>query len=74
MRSPDRRGDIGIVVEAQKPGGLLVEDTPKSLARGTTEILKEVPRYIYRDLSGNAISKQEARTIIKATWGDVEYN
>lgn len=39
--------------------------------RGTN---KEVPRYVYRDLSGNPISKQEARTIIKATWGDVEYN
>lgn len=39
--------------------------------RGTN---KEMPRYVYRDLSGNPISKQEARTIIKATWGDVEYN
>ena len=39
-------------------------------ARGTNK----VPRYVYRDLSGNPISKKEARTIIKATWGEVEYN
>ena len=39
--------------------------------RGTNN---EIPRYVYRDLSGNPISKQEARTIIRATWGDEKYD
>ena len=29
--------------------------------------------YVFRDLSGNPISKAEARAIIQATWGDVSY-
>ena len=33
-----------------------------------------VPHYVFRDLSGNPISKKEAKGIIKAEWGHVEYN
>lgn len=32
------------------------------------------PRYVFRDLSGNPISKAEAKTIIQARWGDVSYS
>lgn len=30
--------------------------------------------YVYRDLSGNPISKHEAKTIIEARWGDASYS
>jgi len=29
------------------------------------------PHYVFRDLSGNPISKAEAKAMITATWGDV---
>ncbi len=32
------------------------------------------PRYVFRDLSGNPISKTEAKTIIQAKWGNVSYS
>ena len=32
------------------------------------------PRYVFRDLSGNPISKKEAKPIITATWGHVDYS
>lgn len=32
------------------------------------------PHYVFRDLSGNPISKTEAKAIITATWGDVSYS
>jgi len=32
------------------------------------------PRYVFRDLSGNPISKAEAKAMITATWGDVDYS
>lgn len=31
------------------------------------------PQYVFRDLSGNPISKPEAKAIIMATWGGVKY-
>ena len=31
------------------------------------------PRYVFRDLEGNPISKAEARAIIQAKWGDRKY-
>lgn len=31
------------------------------------------PRYVFRDLQGNPISKAEARAIIKARWGHLQY-
>lgn len=31
------------------------------------------PQYVFRDLSGNPISKAEAKAIIRAKWGDVKY-
>ena len=31
------------------------------------------PQYVFRDLSGNPISKAEAKAIIQAKWGDVDY-
>lgn len=31
------------------------------------------PQYTFRDLSGNPISKAEAKAIIQAKWGDVDY-
>lgn len=31
------------------------------------------PQYVFRDLSGNPISKAEAKTIIQSKWGDVSY-
>jgi hypothetical protein len=31
------------------------------------------PQYVFRDLSGNPISKAEAKAIIMATWGGVKY-
>ncbi len=31
------------------------------------------PSYVFRDLSGNPISKAEAKAIIQAKWGDVSY-
>jgi transposase len=31
------------------------------------------PQYVFRDLSGNPISKREAKAIIQATWGAVSY-
>ena len=31
-------------------------------------------RYVFRDLSGNPISKAEAKAIIQARWGDVSYS
>jgi transposase len=31
------------------------------------------PQYVFRDLSGNPISKVEARALIVAKWGEVEY-
>ena len=32
------------------------------------------PRYVFRDLSGNPISKAEAKAIIQARWGNVSYS
>jgi transposase len=32
------------------------------------------PHYVFRDLSGNPISKKEAKAMITATWGDVDYS
>jgi transposase len=32
------------------------------------------PHYVFRDLSGNPISKAEAKAMIRATWGDVDYS
>jgi transposase len=32
------------------------------------------PHYVFRDLSGNPISKAEAKAIITATWGNVDYS
>lgn len=32
------------------------------------------PYYVFKDLSGNPISKREAKTIIEAKWGNVSYN
>jgi transposase len=32
------------------------------------------PHYVFRDLSGNPISKAEARAIIQAKWGEVSYS
>jgi transposase len=32
------------------------------------------PHYVFRDLSGNPISKTEARAIIQARWGNVSYS
>lgn len=32
------------------------------------------PHYVFRDLSGNPISKVEAKAIITATWGHVDYS
>lgn len=32
------------------------------------------PRYVFRDLSGNPISKAEAKAMITATWGGVDYS
>ena len=32
------------------------------------------PHYVFRDLSGNPISKTEAKAMITATWGDVSYS
>ena len=32
------------------------------------------PRYVFRDLEGNPISKAEARAIIQAKWGDRKYS
>ena len=32
------------------------------------------PQYVFRDLSGNPISKVEARAMIVAKWGDVAYD
>jgi len=32
------------------------------------------PQYVFRDLSGNPISKTEAKAIIQAKWGTVDYN
>ncbi|MFH1866158.1 MAG: transposase [Candidatus Eisenbacteria bacterium] len=32
------------------------------------------PHYVFRDLSGNPISKAEAKAMITATWGDVDYS
>ncbi len=32
------------------------------------------PHYVFRDLSGNPISKAEAKAMITATWGDVSYS
>jgi len=32
------------------------------------------PHYVFRDLSGNPISKSEAKAIIQAKWGDVTYS
>ena len=32
------------------------------------------PRYVFRDLSGNPISKTEAKAIITATWGGIDYS
>ena len=31
------------------------------------------PRYVFRDLEGNPISKAEAKAIIQAKWGDRKY-
>jgi transposase len=31
------------------------------------------PHHVFRDLSGNPISKAEARAIIQATWGHIKY-
>ena len=31
------------------------------------------PHYVFRDLSGNPISKAEAKAIIQAKWGDAKY-
>jgi len=32
------------------------------------------PHYVFRDLSGNPISKAEAKAMITATWGNVDYS
>ena len=32
------------------------------------------PRYVFKDLSGNPISKAEAKAIIQAKWGNVSYS
>jgi transposase len=32
------------------------------------------PHYVFRDLSGNPISKTEAKAMITATWGGVDYS
>jgi len=32
------------------------------------------PYYVFRDLSGNPISKSEAKAIIQAKWGEVAYS
>jgi len=41
------------------------------LGEGTT--LRR-PKYVFKDLSGNPISKAEAKAIIQAKWGDVSYS
>ena len=45
----------------------------KQLKQAKTNRLPH-PHYVFRDLSGNPISKTEARTIIQATWGDASYS
>ncbi|MFH1690463.1 MAG: IS110 family transposase [Candidatus Eisenbacteria bacterium] len=47
----------------------LMKELKQAEARKTTR-----PHYVFRDLSGNPISKTEAKAMITATWGDVDYS
>jgi transposase len=39
----------------------------------TEDTFRAAPHYVFRDLSGNPISKREAKAIIQAKWGGVKY-
>ena len=48
--------------------------TKRELSVKAGQLQTTRPHYVFRDLSGNPIGKAEAKAIITATWGDVDYS